>query len=73
MQLQSIAHGVVRLEKVQRSYGVTRRNVEIIKLRGSALREGRHDYTIQRGGMSLHPRLIASEHDTSWTGGGSRS
>lgn len=64
MQLQSIAHGVVRLEKVQRSYGVTRRHVEIIKLRGSAFREGRHDYTIDRGGMSIYPRLIASEHTT---------
>jgi circadian clock protein KaiC len=45
MQLQSIAHGVVRLEKVQRSYGVTRRHIEIVKLRGSAYREGFHDYT----------------------------
>ena len=68
MQLQSIAHGVVRLEKVQRSYGVTRRHVEIIKLRGSAFREGRHDYTIQRGRMSIYPRLIASEHDASFDG-----
>jgi len=68
MQLQSIAHGVVRLEKVQRSYGVTRRHVEIIKLRGSAFREGRHDYTIDRGGMSIYPRLIASEHDTTFDG-----
>jgi len=50
MQLQSMAHGVVRLEKVQRSYGVTRRHVEIMKFRGSAFREGRHDYTIDRGG-----------------------
>jgi circadian clock protein KaiC len=64
MQLQSIAHGVIRLEKVQRSYGVTRRQVEIVKLRGSAYREGLHDYTIARGGVVIYPRLIASEHDT---------
>lgn len=43
MQLQSIAHGVLRLEKVQRSYGVTRRHIEIVKLRGSGYREGFHD------------------------------
>jgi len=62
MQLQSIAHGVLRLEKIGRSYGVTRRHIEIIKLRGSAFREGLHDYTIQRGGLVVYPRLIASEH-----------
>ncbi len=68
MQLQSIAHGVVRLEKIPRSYGVTRRQVEIIKLRGSAYREGFHDYTIARGGVAVYPRLIASEHDSLFDG-----
>lgn len=62
MQLQSIAHGVLRLEKVQRSYGVTRRHIEIVKLRGTAYREGFHDYTIETGGIVIHPRLVASEH-----------
>ncbi len=62
MQLQSIAHGVIRLDKVPRSYGVTRRQVEILKLRGSAFREGFHDYTIQTGGLRIFPRLIANEH-----------
>lgn len=67
-QLQSIAHGVLRLEKVKRSYGVTRRQFEIIKLRGSAFREGFHDYTITQGGMKVYPRLVASEHDTPFEG-----
>ncbi len=62
MQLQSIAHGVIRLNKVPRSYGVNRRQMEIIKLRGSAFREGFHDYTIETGGLSVYPRLIAAEH-----------
>lgn len=35
MQLQSMAHGVVRLGKVQRSYGVTRRHVEIMKVKAA--------------------------------------
>ncbi len=64
LQLQSIAHGVLRLEKIQRSYGVTRRHIEIVKLRGSAYREGFHDYTIKQGGVRIYPRLIAAEHDT---------
>ena len=68
MQLQSIAHGVIRLEKVQRTYGVTRRQIEVMKLRGSAYREGLHDYTIARGGVVIYPRLVASEHDTPFDG-----
>ena len=63
-QLRSIAHGVIHLTKIPRSFGVTRRQLEIVKLRGSAYREGFHDYTIRRGGVSIYPRLIASEHDT---------
>jgi circadian clock protein KaiC len=68
MQLQSIAHGVVRLEKMRRTYGVTRRQAEIIKLRGSAYREGLHDYTIARGGLQIFPRLVASEHTAPFDG-----
>jgi circadian clock protein KaiC len=68
MQLQSIAHGVVRLEKMPRTYGVTRRQIEIIKLRGSAYREGFHDYTIARGGIQIYPRLVANEHAASFAG-----
>ncbi len=67
LQLQSIAHGVLRLENVQRSFGVTRRHMEIIKLRGSAYREGFHDYTIRRGGLTVYPRLIAAEHEISFS------
>ncbi len=66
MQLQSIAHGVLRLNKVPRSYGVTRRQVEILKLRGSSFREGFHDYTIETGGVRIYPRLIANEHNGSF-------
>ncbi len=66
MQLQSIAHGVLRLDKVQRSYGVTRRQVEIVKMRGSAYREGFHDYTIETGGVRIYPRLVANEHNSTF-------
>lgn len=62
LQLQSIAHGVIMLESVEREYGIKRRRLEIRKLRGSAFREGFHDYSIMRGGVEVYPRLIASEH-----------
>lgn len=65
LQLQSIAHGVLFLEKITREFGKTRRRVQISKLRGSTYREGYHDYSIQTGGVVLSPRLVANEHRTS--------
>lgn len=62
LQLQSIAHGVILLESVEREYGVKRRRLAIKKLRGSSFREGFHDYCIKHGGVELYPRLVAAEH-----------
>lgn len=62
-QLRSIAHGVLHMAKVPRSYGATRRQFEVIKLRGSAYREGFHDYNIRHGGVVIYPRLVAADHD----------
>jgi circadian clock protein KaiC len=64
LELHSIVHGVVQLEKVHREFGRTRRRIEVSKLRGCAFREGYHDYMIQTGGLLVFPRLIASEHIT---------
>lgn len=62
LELHSIVHGVVMLEKVHREYGKTRRRAEVSKLRGCAFREGYHDYVIHTGGMLMFPRLVAAEH-----------
>jgi circadian clock protein KaiC len=62
LQVQSIAHGVVRLEQVNPEYGAERRRLLVIKYRGVRFRGGYHDYIIQRGGLEVFPRLIASEH-----------
>lgn len=62
LQLQSIAHGVVFLEKVPRDLGNARRRLHISKMRGSTYREGFHDYTIETGGVVVYPRLVAAEH-----------
>ena len=62
LELHSIVHGVVILDKVHREYGRTRRRIEVSKLRGCAFREGYHDYIIETGGLRVFPRLIASEH-----------
>jgi circadian clock protein KaiC len=66
-QLQSIAHGVIMMESVEREYGIKRRRLEVKKMRGSEFREGFHDYTIRRGGVDVYPRLIASEHHLGFT------
>jgi len=63
-QLRSIAHGVIHMKKIPRSYGVNRRQIEVLKLRGSAYREGFHDYTIETGGVVIYPRLVAAEYDS---------
>jgi circadian clock protein KaiC len=62
LQLQSIAHGVVMLERIQREFGVERRRMRVAKLRASRFREGFHDYSIQTGGIEVYPRLVAGEH-----------
>jgi circadian clock protein KaiC len=62
LQLQSIAHGVIKLQSLERDFGIKRRRMEVHKLRGSHFREGFHDYTIKTGGIAIYPRLIASEH-----------
>jgi len=62
LQLHSITHGVITLEKLTREYGVSRRRLEVVKLRGAKFREGFHDYSIRTGGVVVYPRLVASEH-----------
>lgn len=56
-QLQSIAHGVIRLEREEREYGATKRQVHIVKMRGVRFHDGRHDFCILTGGVELYPRL----------------
>lgn len=61
-QVQTIAHGVISLEVLPREYGITRRRLEILKVRASNFREGFHDYVIFTGGMRVFPRLVSGEH-----------
>jgi circadian clock protein KaiC len=60
--LQSLAHGVIRLERMTTEYGAERRRLTVSKLRGSRFREGYHDYRVNTGGVEVYPRLVASEH-----------
>jgi circadian clock protein KaiC len=63
LQLQSIAHGVVRLEQLSPEYGADRRRLRVAKLRGRKYRGGYHDFIIEKGGLDVFPRLVAQEHN----------
>jgi len=58
-QLQSIAHGVLRMDRAPREYGSTRRQIQVVKMRGVAFQDGQHDFVIRSGGLEIYPRLSA--------------
>ena len=68
LQLHSIAHGVITLEQGAQDYGSERRRLRVVKMRGVKYRGGYHDFTIETGGVSVFPRLIAAEHHRPFTG-----
>jgi len=65
LQLLSLSHGVIRLERWTLDFGGARRRVEITKMRGTTSREGWHDCT---GGIEVFPTLVAAEHVGSFAG-----
>lgn len=60
--VQGLAEGVIVLEREAPVYGAPRRRLEVVKLRGVDYHGGYHDFTIDRGGLHLYPRLIAAHH-----------
>lgn len=62
LQIESIAHGVIGLEKSSPEYGINRRRLNVHKVRGVPFREGHHDLVIRTGGVMIFPRLVAAEH-----------
>lgn len=64
MQVRSIAHGVIQLNHAAKDYGSERRRLRVIKYRGQKVLGGLHDYVLTRGGLEVHPRLVASDTRT---------
>ena len=62
LQLHSICHGVLTLERLPVDFGINRRRIEVAKMRARAYREGWHDFAIRTGGVTVFPRLVAAEH-----------
>ena len=67
LQVESIAHGVICLQRSSPEYGISRRQLNVLKIRGSEFREGNHDLVLRRGGMTIFPRLVAGEHHREFT------
>ena len=62
LQLRSLAHGVLLLEHLPFEYGRARRRLRIVKLRGTAVTEGFHDFVIVRGGLTVFPQLVPDDN-----------
>jgi circadian clock protein KaiC len=62
MQLQSIAHGVIALEYKAPTYGRARRELQVLKFRGSDFSSGCHDFVVRKGGLTVFPRLSVGKH-----------
>jgi circadian clock protein KaiC len=61
LQVHSITHGVIVLERNVREYGAERRRIQITKMRGANFRGGYHDAVISTGGLSVFPRILIHE------------
>jgi circadian clock protein KaiC len=62
LQAEALVHGYMTLHQDSPEYGGQRRRLRVHKMRGIPFRDGYHDVAIHTGGMSVYPRLIASEH-----------
>ncbi len=59
LQIESLAHGVISMNRLAPEYGNYRRQLTVQKIRGVRFCEGNHDFIINRGGLSVFPRLVA--------------
>jgi circadian clock protein KaiC len=69
LQLHSVPHGVVVLERLAPLYGAPRRRLEVVKVRGVAYQGGYHDFSIVTGGLRVFPRPRFSAHRSNSTAG----
>lgn len=63
LQVQSIAHGVIRLSRLHHEFGGERRQLRVLKLRGVKFISGNHDFEIETGGINVFPRMISSQFE----------
>lgn len=59
--VQSLAHGVLVLDKTTPKFGPARRRISIAKLRGLRYRDGYHDCVLTTGGLLVFPQLTTNK------------
>jgi circadian clock protein KaiC len=62
LQSNTLVHGVIVMEQELPRFGLKRRRLNVLKLRGVKFDDGYHDYKIETGGLQVFPRLVAAEH-----------
>lgn len=62
LQLHSIAHGVIALDATGEMFGMERRHLRVVKMRGTKFQGGVHDFTLDTGRVEVFPRLVAADH-----------
>ena len=62
LQLHSIAHGVISLSQASQPFGVERRQLRVMKMRGMKFQGGCHDFLLDTGRIAVFPRLVAANH-----------
>ena len=60
--VQSIAHGLIVMEQLEREHGSDRRRLRVVKYRATPYRGGYHDFAIRKGGIRVFQRLDSSGH-----------
>lgn len=63
VQLQSVPHGVIELQRYTPLYGAARRRLQLVKVRGLNFKDGYHDFNIVTGGIVVYPRLVTAHHN----------
>ena len=60
---ETLADGVIELQRVDLNYGADRRRLRVRKLRGCTYVSGAHDFSIETGGIVAFPRLVAQRFE----------
>jgi circadian clock protein KaiC len=58
LQSNTLVHGVILMEQEVPSFGLKRRRLSVVKLRGVRFDDGYHDFRVETGGVQVYPRLV---------------
>ncbi|WP_437307190.1 ATPase domain-containing protein [Sorangium sp. So ce388] len=60
--MESLVHGVLRLDRFWAELSDARYRLRVVKMRGVCFRGGYHEFTIETGGLAIYPRLRVADH-----------